>query len=132
MTLRELSQLFYLNREIEMDKQRLLELQERALPGAQRLSTDSNSGGGTSDIVGSCAAEIADLKSIIEEKYQRCLYERSRLEQYISGIEDSRLRQIFIHRFVEGLSWRQVADRVGGGNTGDGCRKAVIRYVRKK
>ena len=35
MTLKELSQLYYLNREIEMDQRRLRELEARALPGAQ-------------------------------------------------------------------------------------------------
>ena len=33
MTLKELSQLYYLNREIEMDKRRLQELEVKALPG---------------------------------------------------------------------------------------------------
>lgn len=33
MTLKELSQLYYLNREIEMDQRRLRELEAKALPG---------------------------------------------------------------------------------------------------
>ena len=36
MTLKELSQLYYLNREIEMDKRRLQELEVKALPGSRR------------------------------------------------------------------------------------------------
>ena len=38
MTLKELSQLYYLNREIEMDQRRLRELEARALPGAQVIT----------------------------------------------------------------------------------------------
>ena len=38
MTLKELSQLYYLNREIEMDKRRLQELEVKALPGAQVIT----------------------------------------------------------------------------------------------
>jgi len=126
MTLKELSQLYYLNREIEMDKRRIWELEAKALPGAQVI-TGMSHGTGVVD----CAAEIADLRGIIEAKHKQCLYERSRLERYISGIDDSLLRQIFTYRFVNGLPWEQVAACIGGGNTGDGCRKAVKRHLER-
>ncbi len=130
MTLKELSQLYYLNREIEMDKLRLQELEARALPGAQAI-TGMPYGPGAVDKVGRYAAEIADLRGIIEAKLRQCLYERSRLERYIAGIDDSLTRQIFQLRFVNGLPWRQVAACIGGGNTGDGCRKVVKRYLER-
>ncbi len=130
MTIKELSQLYHLNREIEMDRLRLRNLEARAQPGAQVI-TGMPHVQGTKDKVGECAAEIADLRGIIEAKHQQCLYERDRLERYISGIDDSLTRQIFTYRFVDGLTWRQVADRIGGRNTEDGCRKAVQRYLRK-
>ena len=130
MTLQELSQLYWLNREIELDVRRLRELQERALPGSQVIAGMPHALGVT-DRVGEYAAEIADLQGIISAKYQQCLYERSRLERYISGIDDSLLRQIFTYRFINGLPWRQVAACIGGGNTEDGCRKAVKRYLER-
>lgn len=128
MTLKELSQFYYLNREIEMDQRRLRELEAKALPGAQVI-TGMPHGTGVVDKVGEYAAEIADLRGIIEAKHQQCLYERSRLERYITGIDDSFLRQVFTYRFISGLPWRQVAACIGGGNTEDGCRKAVKRYL---
>lgn len=130
MTLKELSQLYYLNREIEMDKKRLLELEARAVSCSSDLSGMPRSSG-VGDRVGRYAAEIVDLKGIIEAKHQQCLYERSRLERYISSIDDSLLRQIFTYRFINGLPWRQVAACIGGGNTEDGCRKAVQRYLER-
>lgn len=69
MTLEELSQLYYLNREIEMGKRRLRELEAKALPGAQVL-TGMPHPPGVKDKVGDYAAEIADLRGIIEAKYQ--------------------------------------------------------------
>ena len=51
MTLKELSQLYYLNREIEMDQRRLRELEARALPGAQVI-TGMPHGTGVVDKVG--------------------------------------------------------------------------------
>ena len=130
MTLKELSRLYYLNREIEMDQRRLRELEAKALPGAQVI-TGMPHGTGVVDKVGGCAAEIADLRGIIEVKHQQCLYERSRLERYIAGIDDSLLRQIFTYRFVNGLPWLQVAACIGGGNTADSVRVACNRYIEK-
>ncbi len=130
MTLKELSQLYYLRREIEMDKRRLQELEAKAVPGSQVLTGMPHSAA-VVDKVGDCAAEIADLRGLIEAKHQQCLYERSRLERYIAGIDDSSLRQIFTYRFINGLPWKQVAACVGGGNTEDGCRKAVKRYLER-
>lgn len=130
MTLKELSQLYYLNREIEMDKQRLQELELKALPGSQVITGMSHTPGIT-DKVGMYAAEIADLRGIIEAKHSQCLYERSRLERYISSIDDSLLRQIFTYRFVNGLPWEQVAACVGGNNTAGSVRMMCYRYLEK-
>ena len=131
MTIKELSQLYHLRREVEMERQRLAALEERALPGAQRLSGLPGSSRGQ-DKLGNAAAEIADLRALVEQKLRRCLAEQQRLEAYIAGIEDSFVRQIFTCRFVEGMSWRQVADKVGGRNTADGVRKLSKRFLLKK
>lgn len=130
MTLKELSQLYYLNREIEMDQERLRALEAKALPGSQVITGMPHTPGIT-DKVGMYAAEIADLRGIIEAKYSQCLYERSRLERYINSIEDSLLRQIFTYRFVNGLPWEQVAACVGGNNTAGSVRMMCYRHLEK-
>ncbi len=61
-----------------MDKQPLKELELKALPGAQ-VMTGMPHTNGVSDTVGSCGAEIADLRGIIEAKHKQCLYERNRM-----------------------------------------------------
>jgi len=131
VTLKELSQLYYLRHEIEMDRRRLCELEARVLPGAQVI-TGMPHGSTEMDKVGTYAAEIADLRDIIAAKQRQCLREQSRLEKYIADIDDSFLRQVFTYRFVSGLSWGQVAAHIGGGNTGDGCRMAVNRYLERQ
>ena len=131
MTLKELSQLYYLNREIEMDKRRLLELEAEAVSISPNLSGMPRSPG-VSDKVGRYAAEIADLKGIIEANHKQCLYERSRIERYISSLDDSLLRQIVTYRFVNGLPWEQVAACVGGGNSAGSVRMACYRYLKQE
>ena len=101
------------------------------MPGAQVI-TGMPHGSTEMDKVGTYAAEIADLRDIIAAKQRQCLREQSRLEKYIADIDDSFLRQVFTYRFVSGLSWGQVAAHIGGGNTGDGCRMAVNRYLERQ
>ena len=131
MTLKELSQLYYLNREIEMDKKRLQELDIKAVSIAPNITGMPHSPG-LSDKVGRYAAEIADLKGIIDAKHQQCIYERSRLERYISSLDDSLLRQIFTYRFVNGLPWEQVAACVGGGNSAGSVKMMCYRYLNQE
>lgn len=54
------------------------------------------------------------------------------IEQFIMSIDDSYIRRIINLRFVHNLSWNQVADRMGGGNTEDTVRMAFTRYMEKR
>lgn len=130
MTLKELSQLYYLNKEIELDKKKLLRLEADILPSG--INDNLSYGAGISDKTGRIAAEIADLKAIISAKIEQTMHERSRLERYIADIDDSLTRQIFALRFVDGLSWRQIAFSIGGGNTEENVRQICCRYIKSK
>lgn len=129
MTLRELSQLYWLKKEIAADQQRLAELQARAAAAGRRLDGMPHTGG-HGDPTGALAARIADCRTVLEKKRLRCLAEQRRLEQYIAGIPDSQTRQVFTLRFVEGYSWQQVAAHLGGGNTAEGVKKRAYRHLR--
>jgi hypothetical protein len=128
MTKKELSQLYYLNREIEQDKQRLREL-EAAATNANSKITGMPHAAWISDKT-SLAAEIAYLRGVTEAKIQQLYYEYRRLIDYINGIDDSCIRQILSLRFINGLSWRQISFSVGGRNTADSVRKACERFLK--
>lgn len=131
MTLRELSQLYYLNREIERDKRELERLKwESVSPRTQRM-TGMPHGNGHENIMEQKIAAIADLEGLICAKMTQCIYERNRLERYIADIPDSLTRQIFALRFINGMSWVQVAMHVGGSNTEDSVKKTCYRYLEK-
>lgn len=128
MTRRELSQLYYLRREISSDRERLVKLE-----AAATSTSPSNGGGGGSGTPTdrtSLAVEIASLKSLIYEKICREEKELLRLMNYISGVEDSLMRQILTARFVDNMSWVAIAVRVGGGNTPEMVRKRCYRFLR--
>lgn len=131
MTLKELSQLYYLKKEIQMDKQRLESLRTKSLSPVSPRFDGIPHGKGVESKVERYAAEIADLEAIIAAKQEQCIHECNRLERYISDIEDSLTRQIFTYRFVNGMSWNQVAACVGGNNSGDSVRMSVKRFLSK-
>ena len=132
MTVKELSQLYYLNREIEADQQRLDELEVRVSSPKSPNYDGMPHAPGYSDSLSRMVAEIVDTKAILAAKQLQCIHERNRLERYISSIPDSLTRQIFALRFINGLSWYQVAMHIGGGNTEDSVKKVCYRYLNKE
>lgn len=136
MTLKELSQLYYLNHEIEMDKERLAELRQKAYSLSGSTISGMPRGGNNSRGAAyeKYAAEIADLEAIISAKITQCLHERSRLERYISEISNCLTRQIFTYRFVSCLNWNEVADKLDDGTgriTDNSVKKRLYRYLEK-
>lgn len=132
MTLKELSQLYYLNREIERDQERLEKLRASAsAPGAPNYDGMPKNPSFENRLE-RYIAEIVDLEAIIQAKITQCLHERARLERCIAEIPDSLTRQIFQLRFINGLTWVQIAFSVGGGNTEEGVRKRVYRHLEQE
>lgn len=131
MTLKELSQLYYLDREIELDRERLAELRANLLcprsPDYDGIPRNPN----PENALERCVAEIVDLEDVIQAKIEQRIYERARLERYISDIPDSLTRQIFTLRFIEGLTWEDVAAKAGGNNTAKNCSNICYRYIRQ-
>lgn len=56
----------------------------------------------------------------------------NKVEEFIASVSDSRMRRIINLRFIEGLSWNKVADRIGGGNTEGSVKMAFQRFMEKE
>ena len=67
----------------------------------------------------------------LAEMEEKLLELTNQAEEYINSIEDSRMRRIVQYRILDGLSWYEVADRIGGRATSEGCRKYCDRFVEK-
>ena len=129
MKKKELSQLYYLNKEIKQQKQRLKEL-EAAATGCTAQITGMPHGTAIGDKVSKYAAEIADLKNLIELNIQKCWYEMNRLNRYIDSVEDSQMRQILTLRYIKQYSWYKIANEIGGNNTADSIRMMHNRFLK--
>ena len=112
MTKRELSQLYYLKKEIKEQQRRLEELETAATSCTAKI-TGLPSGKGVSDQVGKYSAQIADLKVLLDLNLKKCFYELNRLNRYIQSVDDSEMRTILTLRYINGLSWQKVAFRIG-------------------
>ncbi len=67
----------------------------------------------------------------LAERELKLLELTNEVESYINEIQDSRMRRMITYRFLNNLSWFQVAQRMGGKHTEEGCRKAVERFLEK-
>ena len=54
------------------------------------------------------------------------------VEEFINSLTDARIRRLLQYRFIDDLTWIQVAHKMGGKHTEEGCRKAVERFFEEK
>ena len=109
---KRLSQLRDMQREVDELSQRIgrLEMEARgrvAAPGLERA------------------------RSLMEERRWACMEELGRLYEFIDGIPDSRLRRIFSFRYIDGLTWLQVAFKIGEHDE-QYPRRLHNKYVREQ
>lgn len=53
------------------------------------------------------------------------------ITRQLEQIEDAQVRLSIQLHYIDGLTWNEVADEIGGGNTETACRKYVSRYFKK-
>lgn len=68
-------------------------------------------------------------KSILEILEFEIMEKVSDVEEFISSIDDSRMRRIINLKFIENLTWLQVANRIGGGNTESSIKMSFHRFM---
>lgn len=140
MTRKQLSQLKYLNKEIDLlveqinDTERLarecttvdiVRGSERYFPYRQRHFRIE---GIQVDLY---ERRLNRLKNKLQRRLSEAMDLREELEEYIDTVPDSLVRQILSLRYINGLNWNQVAAHVGGGNTADGVRMIHNRFLSK-
>lgn len=107
-----------------IDAQKLRVAAARAQAVSLSASIDGTpppDGGTVYDRVGMSVGHI-----IIEEEKLNALYER--FTKSIKAIPDEYIKTLIHCKLVKRWSWTRIAAELGGGNTGDGVRKAVVRY----
>ena len=140
MNKKELSQLRYLNREIELLKEQI----EKAEQDVEaNMAADTVAGSNpvwpyqprSFRVEGIAIPEyerrVGRLKRKLQRRLEEVMEKREEIEEYIDSIDDSQIRMILTLRYVNGLSWQQVAEHIGGGNTADSVRMMHNRFLKK-
>lgn len=135
MNKKQLSQIRYVKNEIEILRKQLAEI-------TCRVATDTVTG---SDPHFPYTERTFTISGIdYDEYHQKAQKLQRRLEkrvkqlvqliedtyEYIENIDDSLIRQIITLRHINGLTWEQVAARIGGNNTADSVRMMHDRFLR--
>lgn len=127
MTLVELNNLRYIEKEIILLQLRIRELENEI----ERVTPISTNLPGFRYMDGSIVEQLIEEKEKLGAALQTRQEERRIAMRFINGIPDSQLRTIFILRFISSKSWNEVADYIGGGNTEQGVCMRVLRYLKK-
>lgn len=133
MNLKELNQIYYIDREIEKDERELKELRASVISLTQKISdmpraTNVNVKDKTAEYI----SRILDLEKMIELNLERKQIEKKRIMAFIESIDDSRIRLIFHYRFIKNLHWVEVAKLVSPYETADSARMVVKRFLKSR
>ena len=128
MTMKDLEELFYLEKLIQHEKEQLEELRSAAGLKSPVL-TDMPHAPGAKDRIGEIVPKIVDQTTEIEEHIRQHEELRASIIRFINGIPNARINLIFRLRFIDKKHWEEIADFIGGNETGESARKAATRYL---
>lgn len=124
MTKKEINQIYYINREIEMWQRQLDDIYGLQSPKLDGLPKSIEPG----DLTGDKAAKALQIRTIIEELLAELQMQRKKIYEFISALDNSLMRQIIMYRCLSLCTWEETAIYVGGNNTAESVRKMFDRF----
>lgn len=73
---------------------------------------------------------VRRLQRKLIKRKEKLLQLQEEINNFIDSIEDSLVRQIITLRYVDGLNWYEVSDRIGENSTSESVRKIAERYIK--
>lgn len=127
MTREEVSQIYYLNREIKKLQRNLSELRGSGLQ-SPKIDGMPKAPGRTGSPTERQGIAEADIEMQIERLLAAVKQKQREIFEYIGSVEDSMIRMIIIFRCVDLCTWAEVAENIGGPMTADSARMAFNRH----
>ncbi len=127
MDLKEISQYYELRKKLEKYNEILEVVRTKAENITMNISGLPASGA-ISDRVARYGGLIAQLEIDIEEKNKELRRAKRRTQRYIDNIEDTYTRTIFQLRFIELMSWSDIAN---DSEREESIKKMCYRYLRE-
>lgn len=127
MTKEEVSQIYYLNREIRKLQRKLEELRCSGLQ-SPKIDGMPRAPGRTGSPTERQGVEEADIEMKIKQLLAAAKRKQREIFEYIGSVDDSMIRMIIIFRCVDLCTWAEVAENIGGPMTADSARMAFNRH----
>ena len=128
MTREDLKGIYYANKEIERLKRRVEELETAVMNMTAKNDGMPKSNSNKNYLI----EDLIDTKELLRLKIQSLMINKDMAERYIASIPDPLVRLVLAHRYIDNLSWYQVACRIGGDNTEESVRQIASRFFRKE
>ena len=116
----------------------ILVYQKREIRELETAATDCTAkitellhGTGINDKIGNYAAQIADLKALLDLNLKNVFMNSNALiDTFIQSVNDPLIRQIILYRFENNMNWNQIERAIGGNNNSESLRKKLYRYLK--
>ena len=132
MTRQELMQVQYIKIEINELKEELQKVREKAFPRTTIGGIVSGRKSFRHSRVEEVGIKAVGLEKKIREKIEELEKIYEEVMSFIMDIDDSQTRLIFKLKCLDCVTWNQVADKIGGGNTEYSVKKRFYRYLDKQ
>ena len=130
MTLRELSKLYYIKKHIARLEDKIAEIDGRLDPGVGKVTGMPHNPSPQNNVELMILTRI-DTEEKLKREIEEYVKERERLEEYINSVTDPHIRLIMLYRFVDLLTWGQIAAKIGGNNTEGSVSQACYNFIKK-
>jgi len=80
--------------------------------------------------------DLEDMIDLVNKQrevtFASCLYELKKLYKYLETVPESRMRLILSLRYINALSWSQIATCISNDLTADDIKKIHDRFLRRR
>ena len=129
MTVEEINNIYYINKEIEQIQKELYDLKTKNFYKSNIL-TGMPKGNSEHDIFSDYAEDIKTLEDMLHYNLKKLQMERKKMEEFLSSIEDVELRLIVRLRAVNNMKWEEIGAELGMERTT--VSKKFYKFFRKR
>lgn len=113
MTVDDVSQIFYINKEIKSLQLELAGLKQDSNFYKQNVISDMPVGGERKDANLEYVADIMQIEDLLNYSLRKLQYERKKIEECLREVPDAETRLIIRLRCVNNMGWQDIGDEVG-------------------
>ncbi len=112
MTVEEINNIYYINKEIEKIQKELYDLRNKNFYGKNVL-TGMPKGNWDDDIFSDYAEDIKTHEDMLHYNLKMLYVERKKMEEFLASIEDAELKIIIRLRAVNNMKWEEIGEELG-------------------